>query len=163
MPNILKLASHHLIVYPFPRLDIRRLPPALHALTLSQFPHGYYFGMHHPHSVSIWLEAAYDPSITNQTRLDLWVIERNSGRLRFTHCSRFCNCQSTQKPQGSTAIGPFAINNSIKTTYFRSISTNIDFHSDLFWEQSVGSSSLSAPTNYSHSRSEFRDYPRWDC
>jgi hypothetical protein len=31
--------------------------------------------MHHPHSVSIWLEAAYNPSITNQTRLELWVIE----------------------------------------------------------------------------------------
>jgi len=65
MPNNLKLASHHLIVYPFSRLDIRRRPQALHALTLSQFPHGNYFAMHHPHSVSIWLEAAYDPSITN--------------------------------------------------------------------------------------------------
>src|SRR5271169_662024 len=81
MPNILKLVSHHFIVYPFSRLDIRRRPPTLHPLTLSQFPHGNYFAMHRPHSVSIWLEAAYDPSITNQTRLELWVIERNSGRL----------------------------------------------------------------------------------
>jgi hypothetical protein len=82
MPNILKLASHHLIVYPFSRRDIRRRPPALHALTLSQFPHGNYFAMHHPHSVSIWLEAAYNPSIANQTRLELWVIERKTERLR---------------------------------------------------------------------------------
>ena len=31
--------------------------------------------MHRPHGVSIWLEAEYDPSITNRTRPDLWVIE----------------------------------------------------------------------------------------
>jgi hypothetical protein len=40
----------------------------LHALTLSQFLHGNHFAMHRPHRVSIWLEAEYDPSITNQTR-----------------------------------------------------------------------------------------------
>src|ERR1019366_653003 len=77
MPNILKLASHYFIVYPFFRPEIRRRPPALHTLPLSQFPHGNYFAMHRPHSVSTWLEAAYDTSITNQTRPELWVIERS--------------------------------------------------------------------------------------
>lgn len=57
-------------------------PPALHTLTLSQFLHANHFAMHLPRSVSICLEAAYDQSITNQTRPELWVIERNSGRLR---------------------------------------------------------------------------------
>jgi len=90
MPNILKLASHHFIVYPFFRPEIRRRPPALHALTLSQLPHGNYFAMHSPHTVSIWLEAEYDPSITNQTRPELWVIERNSGRLLFKPPPAFC-------------------------------------------------------------------------
>jgi hypothetical protein len=33
-----------------------------------------------PHRVSIWFEAEYDPSITNQTHNELWVIERNVGR-----------------------------------------------------------------------------------
>src|SRR5271156_4920858 len=102
MPNILKLVSHHFIVYPFSRLDIRRRPPTLHPLTLSQFPHGNYFAMHRPHSVSIWLEAAYDPSITNQTRPELWVIERNSGRLLLCCSVRRCCPRLESRPPGST-------------------------------------------------------------
>jgi hypothetical protein len=53
MPNILKLAFHHFIVYPFLRPEIRGRLPALHTLTLSQFPHGNHFAMHRPHSGSI--------------------------------------------------------------------------------------------------------------
>jgi hypothetical protein len=52
MPNILKLAAHHFIVDPIFRPEIRRRFLALHTLTLSQFPHGNYFAMHRPHSVS---------------------------------------------------------------------------------------------------------------
>jgi hypothetical protein len=31
-------------------------------------------------------------------------------------CSRICNCQSTQKPQGSTGFGLYAVSISIKST-----------------------------------------------
>jgi hypothetical protein len=61
--------------------------PASYTLTLSQFPHGNHFAMHRPHSASIWLEAEYDPLITNPTRPELWVIERNSERLPPAHQS----------------------------------------------------------------------------
>src|SRR5665213_1594570 len=99
MPNILKLASHHFIVYPFFRPEIRRRLPALHALTLSQLPHGNYFAINRPHTVSIWLEAEYDPSITNQTRPELWVIERLAVRLH-----RLTNWQSTKRGRGFCAV-----------------------------------------------------------
>jgi hypothetical protein len=66
---------------------------------------------------------------------------------RLFHCSRFCNCQSTQKPQGSTGIGMHAVNSSIKSTYIHSISTGFNKSFDLFWEQRVGGSNPSAPTN----------------
>jgi hypothetical protein len=50
-------------------------------------------------------------------------------------CSRFCNGQSTQEPQGSTGPAAQAVCLSIKSTYFHSIS--IDFHTqyDLFWDR----------------------------
>jgi hypothetical protein len=53
----------------------------LHTLNLSNLPHGNHFATHRTHSVSTWLEAGYDPSRTNRTHPELWVIERNSGRL----------------------------------------------------------------------------------
>jgi len=60
--NILKLASHNFIVYPFSRPEIRRPIPAAYALNMSPFPHGNQFAMHAHPEVSIWLEAEYDPS-----------------------------------------------------------------------------------------------------
>jgi len=44
-------------------------------------------------------------------------------------------------------MGLYAINNSIKSTYFHRISISFHKRSDLFWEQRVGSSNLSAPTS----------------
>jgi hypothetical protein len=44
-------------------------------------------------------------------------------------CSRFCNGQSTQEPQGSTGLGEDTVTYSIEITYFHSIST--DFHKTL--------------------------------
>jgi hypothetical protein len=62
------------------------------------------------------------------------------------HCSRICSCQSTQKPQRSTGFRSFTVNISIENTYFHSISTEFNKRYDLFWEQGVVSSNLTAPT-----------------
>jgi hypothetical protein len=56
-------------------------------------------------------------------------------RQGFEDCSRFCSCQSTKKPQGSTEVGMSALNSSIKSSYFHTISTAFYKRSDLFWEQ----------------------------
>ena len=50
-------------------------------------------------------------------------------------CSRFCSCESTKELQASTSIGGAAVHRSIKSTYFRSISTSFNKSLDLFWEQ----------------------------
>ena len=65
---------------------------------------------------------------------------------RVVGCSRICNGQSTQKPQGSTRISRSALSDSIKSTYSNTISTGFHKRSDLFWEQRVGGSNPSAPT-----------------
>src|ERR1039458_9684869 len=57
---------------------------------------------------------------------------------QIPHCSRICNCQSTQKPQGSTGIGWHTVSNSIKSTYFHSVSTDFHKRSDLLCEQRRG-------------------------
>src|SRR5665213_3265 len=64
----------------------------------------------------------------------------------MVHCSRFCNGQSTQEPHGSTGLAEETVSYSIDTTYFHLISTDFHKQPDLFWEQGVLSSSLSAPT-----------------
>jgi hypothetical protein len=46
MPNILKLASHHFVVYPFIGSEIRRRLPTLYAFAPSLIPHDNYFAMH---------------------------------------------------------------------------------------------------------------------
>ena len=61
-------------------------------------------------------------------------------------CSRFCNGQSTQEPQSSTGLGEEKVTYSIETTYFYSISIDLHKQCDLFWEQRVVSSNLTAPT-----------------
>jgi len=53
----------------------------------------------------------------------------------MTCCSRFCNGQSTQEPQGSTGLGEETVSYSIKTTYFHSISTDFHKRCDLFWDR----------------------------
>jgi hypothetical protein len=53
----------------------------------------------------------------------------------FVGCSQFCNCPSTQEPQGSTGIGSHPVNISIKSTYFYSISTGFHKLPDLFWDR----------------------------
>src|ERR1039458_8811077 len=50
-------------------------------------------------------------------------------------CSRFCNCQSTQEQQGSTRVGHYAVDYSIESTYFLSISTDFHKRCDLFWDR----------------------------
>lgn len=45
-----------------------------------------------------------------------WPTRQGLGRE--IKCSRFCSCQSTQKPQRSTGIGWHTVNDSIKSTYF---------------------------------------------
>src|ERR1022692_4473906 len=60
--------------------------------------------------------------------------------------SRICNGQSTKEPQSSTGLGEETVTYSIETTYFRSISTDFHKRCDLFWEQRVVSSNLTAPT-----------------
>jgi hypothetical protein len=50
-------------------------------------------------------------------------------------CSRFCICQSTQEPQGSTGLAEEAVSYSIETTYFHSISTDFHKERDLFWDR----------------------------
>jgi len=64
-----------------------------------------------------------------------------------SRCSRFCSCQSTQKPQGSAGIGGHTVNASIKSIYFRSISIVFNKLWNLFWEQRTGGSNPSAPTS----------------
>jgi len=61
-------------------------------------------------------------------------------------CSRFCSCQSIQKPQRSTGFRSYTVNSSIEITYFHSITTDFHKRFDLFWEQRVVSSNLTAPT-----------------
>ena len=76
---------------------------------------------------------------------------------QISHCSRFCNCHSTQKPQGSTGIGRHNVNSSIKNTY--SLQVSIGFHKsfDLFWEQRVGGSNPLSPTIKSHRNNELKN------
>ena len=61
-------------------------------------------------------------------------------------CSRFCSCQSTQKPQRSTGFRPYTTNSSIKSTYLHPNTTKFNKRLDPFWEQRVVSSNLTAPT-----------------
>ena len=65
-------------------------------------------------------------------------------------CSRFCSCQSTQEPQGSTGFRKQALSCSIISTYFHAVSTGFHKRSNLLWEQRVGGSNPSAPTITSH-------------
>src|ERR1035437_4346494 len=58
--------------------------------------------------------------------------EKPSGNL---DCSRFCTCQSTKKPQGSTGTGQHAVRGSVKSSYFHSISIGFNKPSDLFWDR----------------------------
>jgi hypothetical protein len=70
-------------------------------------------------------------------------------RVRSDHihsCSRICSCHSTQNPQGSTRIGSYNLNSSLKSTYFQQISASLHKRPDLFWEQRAGGSNPSAPT-----------------
>jgi hypothetical protein len=53
----------------------------------------------------------------------------------YPGCSRFCNGQSIQKPQGSTGNGMYALINSIKSTYFLSVSTDFHKRRDLLWDR----------------------------
>ena len=50
-------------------------------------------------------------------------------------CSRICNGQSTQEPQGSTRVRSFAVSYSIKSIYFLLISTDFYKRRDLFWDR----------------------------
>ena len=56
-------------------------------------------------------------------------------RIHPNRCSRFCNGQSTQEPQGSTGLGEKAVSYSIDTTYFHQISTDLHERCDLFWDR----------------------------
>src|ERR1700691_4514725 len=59
-------------------------------------------------------------------------ISASQNRGQIHRCSRFCICQSTQKPQGSTRTSRYEVSNSIKSTYFHSVSTVFHKRSDLF-------------------------------
>src|ERR1035437_311571 len=78
---------------------------------------------------------------------------------QIPHCSRICSGQSIQEPQGSTGIGWHTVSNSIKSTYFHSISPGFHKCSDLLWEQRVGGSNPSAAMIVKNLREE-PPYPR---
>lgn len=59
--------------------------------------------------------------------------EQECGQIHC--CSRICSGQSIQEPQRATKIGKRTVSNSIKSTYFHSISTSFHKWPDLFWEQ----------------------------
>jgi hypothetical protein len=86
VPDILELASHHFIVYPFIRPEIRR-----RGLNLSVLPHAQHFATQAHSSISTWLEAEYDPLIFARSQPNLWVIERKGGRLPTNLSRQFSN------------------------------------------------------------------------
>jgi hypothetical protein len=59
----------------------------------------------------------------------------------------FVTVKASKSHKDSTGIGLYALINSIKSTYFLSVSTDFHKRPDLFWEQRVVSSNLTAPTN----------------
>jgi hypothetical protein len=78
--------------------------------------------------------------------LNSWVC---GDSWKIHQCSRFCRCQSTQESQGSTRERLYALSGSLKSTYVHSVSTESHKRFDLFWEQRIGGSNPSSPTNNS--------------
>jgi hypothetical protein len=54
---------------------------------------------------------------------------------KSARCSRICNGQNTQEPQGSTGLGSQSVRYSIESTYFHLISTDFNKQRDLFWDR----------------------------
>jgi hypothetical protein len=76
--------------------------------------------------------------------------EPSSDRGQNHRCSRFCNCQSTEKPSGSTRIWSCVATTSIRNFDSHSFSAIPGKRHDLFWEQKAGCAELASELAWNH-------------